>query len=187
MSAPLSASFSSSLLSCAAASPTSRSAPAPRPAGRLRSDVDLHVGLGHQEGLRVGVHGDELDAGHAGLDHAADRVRPASADADHLDHGEVAARLVAHLSSHLKLKLSLNVRFPATLRYRGYGSFSLPVNASTLTLNLRLELRACYGPLGNADVEVERSVLHEREHAGRDSDFQEQVDRAAEPDLGPSA
>ena len=36
-------------------------------AGHLRADVDLHVGVAHQQRLRVGVHGDELDA-----------VRPAS-------------------------------------------------------------------------------------------------------------
>ena len=59
-------------------------------ARRLRADVDLHVGLRHQERLRVGVHGDELDARDAGLDHPRDRVRAAAADADDLDDGEVA-------------------------------------------------------------------------------------------------
>ncbi len=66
------------------------------PAGRLGADMDLHVGLGHQERLRVRVHGDELDARHAGLDHPRHRVRAAASDADDLDNGEVAPGLVAH-------------------------------------------------------------------------------------------
>ena len=40
-------------------------------------------------------------------------------DADDLDHREVAALLVAHLSTHLKLKFALNVRSRDTLRSRG--------------------------------------------------------------------
>ena len=60
-------------------------------ARRLRPDVDLLVGLRHQERLRVGVHGDELDARDARLDHARHRVRAAAADADDLDDGEIAA------------------------------------------------------------------------------------------------
>ena len=43
------------------------------------------------ERLRVGVDGDELDPGQAGVDHAVDGVRAAAADADDLDHGEVVA------------------------------------------------------------------------------------------------
>ena len=68
-------------------------------ASRHRADVDLHVGLRHQQRLRVGVHGDELHSRHPRLDHAADRVRTAAADPDHLDHGEIATGLIAHLST----------------------------------------------------------------------------------------
>jgi hypothetical protein len=88
-------------------------------AGRLRSDVDLHVRVRHQQGLRVGVDRDELDARHPGLDHAADCVRAAAADADDLDHCEVATQLIAHVSTHLKLKLSLNVRFRGSFALEG--------------------------------------------------------------------
>jgi hypothetical protein len=63
------------------------------PAGDLRADVDLHVGVAHQQRLRVGVHGDELDAAEARVDHAVDRVRTAAADADDLDHSEVVPGL----------------------------------------------------------------------------------------------
>ena len=78
-------------------------------ARRLRSDVDLDVGIRHQERLRVRVDGDELDAAEAGLDHAIDRVGAAAADADHLDHREVVTTLCAHeylTSTCLDVKLS---------------------------------------------------------------------------------
>jgi hypothetical protein len=42
--------------------PTSGSAPAPRPAGQLAADVELDVGVAHQQRLGVGVDGDELHA-----------------------------------------------------------------------------------------------------------------------------
>ena len=55
--------------------------------GALRADLELHVGVGHQERLGVRVDRDELAAGQPGLDHAADGVGAATADADDLDHG----------------------------------------------------------------------------------------------------
>jgi hypothetical protein len=67
MSAPFSASFSSSRLSVAASRPT--------------------FGVRHLQRLCIGVHRDELDAGDPGVDHPVDGVRPAAADADDLDHG----------------------------------------------------------------------------------------------------
>ena len=57
----------------------------------LRADVDLDVGVAHQQRLRVGVDGDELDAREARVDHAVDGVRAAAADTDDLDHREVVA------------------------------------------------------------------------------------------------
>ena len=81
--------------------------------------MDLLVRLGHEERLRVRVHGDELDAGETRLDHPRHRVRAAAADTDDLDDGEVATQLIAHLSSHLKLKFVLNVQVPVSLRLRG--------------------------------------------------------------------
>jgi hypothetical protein len=65
-------------------------------ARRLRADVDLHIGVAHHQRLRVGVHGHELDAAEAGVDHAVDGVRAAAAHADDLDDGEVVAGLIAH-------------------------------------------------------------------------------------------
>ena len=110
MSAPLSASLSSSRLSSAAARPTCRVGSGTETPCRPGADVDLLVGLRHEERLRVRVDGDELDAGETGLDHPRHRVRAAAADADDLDHGEIAAKLIAHVSTHLKVKFVLNVR-----------------------------------------------------------------------------
>ena len=69
----------------------SRVGPGAEPARCARADVDLHIGVRHQQGLRVSVHGDELDAAESGIDHPVDRVRAAAADADDFDHCEVVA------------------------------------------------------------------------------------------------
>ena len=44
------------------------------PAGELTTDVELHVGVAHEQRLRVGVDRDELDALQPGVDHAVDGV-----------------------------------------------------------------------------------------------------------------
>ena len=62
------------------------------PAGELAADVELDVGVAHQQRLRVGVDRDELDALEADLDHPVDRVDAAAADPDDLDDGEVVLR-----------------------------------------------------------------------------------------------
>ena len=67
-------------------------------ARRLRADVDLHVGVAAEKRLRVGVHGDELDAREPRVDHAVDGVRPAAADADDLDHSQVVAGTFSHVN-----------------------------------------------------------------------------------------
>ena len=62
----------------------------------LVADVDLHVGVAHEQRLGVRVDADELDAGKPGVDHPVDGVRPAPTDADHLDHGYVITCLSSH-------------------------------------------------------------------------------------------
>ena len=57
--------------------------------GELAADVELDVGVAHQQRLGVGVDRDELDALEADLDHPVDGVDTAAADADDLDDGEV--------------------------------------------------------------------------------------------------
>ena len=59
--------------------------------GGLVADVQLDVGVAHRERLGVGVGRDELDAAQAGVDHAADRVGAAAADAHDLDDRQIAA------------------------------------------------------------------------------------------------
>ena len=61
-------------------------------AGELAADVELDVGVAHQQRLGVGVDRDELDALEADLDHPVDGVDAASADADDLDDGQVVLR-----------------------------------------------------------------------------------------------
>ena len=58
-------------------------------AGEVAADVELDVGVAHQQRLGVGVDRDELDAAQAEFDHAVDGVDAAAADADDLDDGEV--------------------------------------------------------------------------------------------------
>ena len=101
MSAPRSASSISSAWSSAARRPTSGSAPAPRPAGELATDVELDVGVAHQQRLRIGVDRDELDSAQTEVDHAIDGVDAAATDADDLDHREVVLVL-----AHAGLRLS---------------------------------------------------------------------------------
>ena len=55
----------------------------------VTSDVELDVGVAHQQRLRVGVDGNELDALKALLDHSVDGVDAAATDADHLYDSEI--------------------------------------------------------------------------------------------------
>src|SRR5690606_15389762 len=60
-----------------------------QPARELAADIELDVGVAHEQRLGVGVDGDELDPAEPELDHAVDRVDAAAADADDLDDCEV--------------------------------------------------------------------------------------------------
>src|SRR5262249_5337984 len=60
---------------------------------QLPPDVELDVGVTHQQRLRVGVDRDELDALEPDLDHAVDGVDTAAADADDLDDRQVVVRV----------------------------------------------------------------------------------------------
>ena len=74
--------------------------------GELAADVELDVGVAHEQRLGVGVDGDELDALQPGVDHAVDGVDAAAADADDLDHGQVVLRVAGHGSCHLHLRVT---------------------------------------------------------------------------------
>jgi hypothetical protein len=69
------------------ATPDLRVCTSAQPASDFPSDVKLHVGVAHEQGLRVGVDGDELDSAKTEFDHAVHRVDAAAAYADDLDHG----------------------------------------------------------------------------------------------------
>ncbi len=121
MSAPLRTSSISSRCSSAAKRPTLGVAAGAEAPGQLAPDVQLHVGVAHQQGLGVGVDGDELDALQAGVDHPVDRIDAAAADADDLDDGYVVLGWAGHRT------------FPTAPR-RTKGSRSLVIFA-TLDLN----------------------------------------------------
>src|SRR5690606_7467467 len=53
-------------------------------ASHLAPQVELDVGVGHEQGLGVGVESDELHSSDAGFDHAIDAVDAASSDPDDL-------------------------------------------------------------------------------------------------------
>jgi len=59
----------------------------PQATRELLADLHLHVGLVIEQGLRVGVHGDELDALESFVDHAVQRVAAAAAHADDFHPG----------------------------------------------------------------------------------------------------
>jgi hypothetical protein len=77
--------------------------PRAEPACQLAADVELDVGVAHQQRLRVRIDRDELDALEADLDHAVDGVHPAAADADDLDDRQVVVRR-CHRSALLLLR-----------------------------------------------------------------------------------
>src|SRR5690606_27554299 len=66
-----------------------RVGPGPQTTGQLTTDVELDVGVAHEQRLGVGVDGDELNALEPDLDQPVDGIASAAADADDLDDGQV--------------------------------------------------------------------------------------------------
>ena len=62
----------------------------------IGSDLELDVGVRHQERLGVRVDGDELAPGQPRVDHAVDGVRAAAADAGDLQDCEELLGRIAH-------------------------------------------------------------------------------------------
>src|SRR5205807_7748736 len=58
--------------------------------GELDAELNLHGRVRHAKRLQIRVRDYELDALHAGIDHAIDRIATATTDPDHLDLGVVA-------------------------------------------------------------------------------------------------
>ena len=65
-------------------------------ASEVSTDVELHVGIAHQQCLCVGVDGDELDTLESGVDHAVDGVDATATNADDLDDGEIVLGSSGH-------------------------------------------------------------------------------------------
>ncbi len=62
----------------------------------IATDVELDVGVAHQQRLSVGVDGDELHALQPGVDHAVHGVDATATDADDLDDGKIVLRGADH-------------------------------------------------------------------------------------------
>ena len=60
--------------------------------GQLATDIELRLGIGHEQGLGVGVDRDELNTFEADLDHSVHGVHAAAANANDLDHCQVVLR-----------------------------------------------------------------------------------------------
>ena len=58
-------------------------------ASKLTADVELDVGITHQERLSVRINRNELDSSEPKFDHPVDSIDATAANADHLDNGEV--------------------------------------------------------------------------------------------------
>jgi len=74
----------------------------PEAAGQVPADVQLDLGVAHQQRLRVGVDGDEVDALQPGVDHAVDGVDAAAAHTHDLDHSQVVLGIADHGVLHLR-------------------------------------------------------------------------------------
>ena len=55
----------------------------------VAADVELDIGIAHEQRLRISVDRDELDPLEAGVDHSVHCVHAATTNADHFQHGEV--------------------------------------------------------------------------------------------------
>ena len=60
--------------------------------GEFAADIELDVGVAHEQRLRVSVDRDELDALESLFDHAIDGVDAATADSDDLDNRQIVLR-----------------------------------------------------------------------------------------------
>ena len=70
--------------------------PGAQTTGQLAADVELDVGVTHEQRLGGGVHGDALDAAQPGLDHPVDGVHSAAADTNDLYNRQVVLRCACH-------------------------------------------------------------------------------------------
>ena len=71
----------------------------PKSASEITPDVELDVGVAHEQCLSVGVHGDELDPFETGVDHPVHGIDTTTADTDHLDDREIILRCACHQGS----------------------------------------------------------------------------------------
>ena len=87
-----------------------------QPTREVASDVEFHIGIAHEQRLRIGVDRDELDALQAGVDHPVDGIDAASAHANDLDHSEIVLWGAGHQQVLRFIELSRDVVKRMTVR-----------------------------------------------------------------------
>ena len=108
--------------------------------GELSPDVQLDVGIAHEQGLCVGVDRDELNALESDLDHPVDGVDPTPTDAHDLDDGQVVL-CCCHggcaSRDRLRRCVGATVCFWDVLLQRGsHGAFgTVPLNLRVLVMS----------------------------------------------------
>jgi len=123
--------------------------PGAEPPGQVPTNVELGVGIRHEQGLSIGVDGDEFDAAQTGLNHAVDRIDAATADTvcafkpqiayfAALGAEDVLAGLIAHIhAEHPGIPVILDAKrgdIGSTARQYGVEAFDR-FKADALTLS----------------------------------------------------
>ena len=71
----------------------------PQPSSEVPADIELNVGVAREEGLGIGIDGEELDSLESRLDHAVYGIATSAAYPHDPDHGEVVLGWNSHWSS----------------------------------------------------------------------------------------
>ena len=136
-------------------------------AGDLVADSHRNFGVAVQQRLGIGVDGNELDPGYAGIDHPVDRIAAGAADADHLDAGErrmeiiEVGRIRIHHVAHPDRRVHASRRRIHARR----GPMLIPTSRpGSLALSLKIHTR--FHPVRRAPVGAPARSFDARVHAG---------------------
>ena len=77
--------------------------------GKVTTDVQLRLCIGHQQSLCVGVHSNELNAFQANFNHSIDGVNTAATNSDDFDNRQMILRCDHNLALFLRTNLKPQV------------------------------------------------------------------------------